>query len=146
MEATFAALAGLFAAAFAAATVFPFQSEILFVGLQIKEVAAIWLLVLVASIGNILGAVVNYVLGLFAERFRDRKWFPASDKQLDRAQGWWRRYGVWTLLLSWAPLGDAFTVIAGIMRVRLWVFLALVTLAKTGRYAVLAWGTATASG
>lgn len=145
MEVSLLALAGLFAAAFGAATILPFQSEVVFVGLQPNGSAAIWLLIVVASIGNILGAVVNYVLGLWAERLRGTRWFPASDKQMDRAQAWWQRYGVWTLLLSWAPLGDAFTVIAGIAKVRLWVFLALVSIAKTGRYAALAWATAAAS-
>ncbi|MFD1342768.1 YqaA family protein [Litorisediminicola beolgyonensis] len=136
-----AALVGLFAAAFGAATILPFQSEVVFVALQLKEAAPIWVIVLVASAGNILGAVVNYVLGMFAEHFRGRRWFPVSDAHLERAQGWYARWGVWTLLLSWAPFGDAFTVIAGIMRCPAWLFVALVTLAKTGRYIVLAWVT-----
>lgn len=63
-----------------------------------------------------------------------------------RAQRWYARLGVWTLLMSWAPLGDAFTVVAGVMRTPVWVFVVLVTLAKTGRYAVLAWLTAQAMG
>ena len=145
MTETLAALAGLFLAAFGAATILPFQSEIVFVALQLRETAGLGMLVVVASVGNVLGAVVNYALGRGAERFRHARWFPASGRQLDRAQGWWSRWGVWTLLLSWAPFGDAFTVIAGIMRTRLWVFLTLVTLAKTGRYAILAWGTAAAA-
>ncbi|SFQ44872.1 membrane protein YqaA, SNARE-associated domain [Roseivivax halotolerans] len=146
MMAAIAALGGLFLAAFGAATILPFQSEVVFVGLQLGGRWPVWLLVLVASIGNILGAVVNFVMGLYAERFRDRRWFPASGRQLDRAQDWWQRYGLWTLLLSWAPFGDAFTVIAGIMRVPLWQFLALVSVAKTGRYIVLTWATAAAAG
>jgi membrane protein YqaA with SNARE-associated domain len=141
-----ASLAGLFLAAFGAATVFPFQSEFVFVGLQVADAAALWLIVAVASVGNTLGAVVNYVMGRFVEVFRGHRWFPATERQLDRAQGWWNRWGVWTLLLSWAPFGDAFTVIAGIMRTPAWLFLALVTLAKTGRYVVLAWATAQAGG
>ncbi len=145
MTETVAALGGLFLAAFGAATVLPFQSEVVFVALQLRETAGVGMLVVVASLGNVLGAVVNYALGRGAERFRGARWFPASARQLERAQGWWRRWGVWTLLLSWAPLGDAFTVIAGVMRTRLWVFLALVGLAKTGRYAILAWGTAAAA-
>ena len=52
------------------------------------------------------------------------------------------QWGYWTLLLSWAPFGDGVTVIAGVLRTRFLLFLALVTVAKTGRYAVLAWGTA----
>ncbi|MBK5925191.1 YqaA family protein [Rhodovulum sulfidophilum] len=139
-------LFALFAAAFGAATVLPFQSEVVFVGLQLAGQIGIGWLILVASIGNVLGAVVNYLLGRGIERFRHRRWFPASEAQLDRAQRWYRRWGVWTLLLSWAPFGDAFTVVAGMMRTPVWLFVLLVTLAKTGRYAALAWATAAASG
>ena len=89
---------------------------------------------------------MNYVLGLWIEHFRHRRWFPASEKQLDRAQRWYARWGVWSLLLSWAPLGDAITVAAGIMRTRFLVFLLLVGLAKTGRYVALAWLTNRAVG
>ncbi|RAP43047.1 hypothetical protein BYZ73_02405 [Rhodovulum viride] len=139
-------LVTLFAAAFGAATILPFQSEVVFVGLQLAGQIGIGWLILVASIGNVLGAVVNYVLGRGIERFRHRHWFPASEAQLDRAQRWYGRWGVWTLLLSWAPFGDAFTVVAGMMRTPVWLFVLLVTLAKTGRYAALAWATAAASG
>ncbi|TDL87908.1 DedA family protein [Meridianimarinicoccus aquatilis] len=139
-----AALAGLFAAAFGAATILPFQSEIVFVGVQVAGTSPLWVVVTVASIGNTAGSVVNYAMGLGIERVRHSRWFPVTEKQLDRAQGWYARYGVWTLLLSWAPFGDAFTVAAGIMRTRFWLFLTLVAIAKTGRYAVLAWITAQA--
>ena len=145
MTAEWAALGVLFATAFGAATLLPFQSEIVFVAMQLREDAAVWLLVLFASVGNILGACVNYVMGAGIERFRDRRWFPVTPAQLDRAQGWYRRWGVWTLLLSWAPLGDAFTVVAGMMRTPVWLFVLLVSLAKTGRYVALAWATASAS-
>lgn len=133
------ALAGLFAAAFGAATLLPFQSEIVLAAVIYAEIAPLWLVVAVASLGNTLGAVVNWVLGLYLERFKDRRWFPASERQLARAQGWWRRWGVWTLLLSWAPFGDAFTVIAGAMRTPFWLFAALVGGVKTARYVLLAW-------
>ncbi|MGM0660805.1 MAG: YqaA family protein [Pseudomonadota bacterium] len=139
-------LAGLFAVAFGAATLLPFQSEVLFVGLQLAGSIPLGAIIAVASIGNTLGAVVNYVMGRGIERFRTRRWFPVNAAQLARAQRWYARWGVWTLLLSWAPLGDAFTVVAGIMRTPVWVFLVLVTLAKTGRYAVLGWITAQAMG
>ncbi|HBT00493.1 MAG TPA: hypothetical protein DEB47_11685 [Citreicella sp.] len=142
MLAETAALGGLFLAAFGAATILPFQSELVFVGLQLRGTQALWLLVLVASIGNTLGSVVNYVLGLGLERYRHRRWFPVTEAQLEKAQGWYARWGVWSLLLSWAPLGDGFTVVAGIMRTPIWLFVALVALAKTGRYIILAWLTA----
>ena len=143
--AALASLAGLFVAAFGAATILPFQSEIVFVALQVAGAVPLWAILTVASIGNIAGSVVNYVLGAGLERFRGRRWFPVTDAQLDRAQNWYTRFGVWTLLASWAPFGDAFTVVAGIMRTPLWLFVLLVSIAKVGRYAVLAWVTAHAT-
>lgn len=144
--AALAQLAGLFAAAFGAATLLPFQSEIVFVAMQVAGTIPLWLLLVVASIGNTAGSVVNYAMGLGVERFRHSRWFPVTPAQLDRAQRWYARWGVWTLLLSWAPFGDGFTVVAGMMRTRFWLFLLLVALAKTGRYAALAWVTAQAAG
>jgi len=55
------------------------------------------------------------------------------------ARAFWARWGVWSLLLSWAPVIGWVTVIAGTMRTPLWQFTALVALAKTGRYAILGW-------
>lgn len=131
-------LLGLFVAAFGAATLLPLQSEVVFVAMQANASVSLPLIVLVASVGNTLGAVVNYVMGRWVEHFRDRRWFPVNPAKLDRAQAWYARYGVWTLLFSWAPLGDGFTVVAGMMRTPLWLFVGLVALAKTGRYVALA--------
>lgn len=130
---------GLFLVAFGAATILPFQSEPVLVGLLVSGKFSVPGLILVASVGNILGAVFNWVLGRFIDRFQDRAWFPVKKTALERASGWYRRYGRWSLLLSWMPLfGDALTVIAGVLREPLWSFLILVTVAKTGRYLVLA--------
>jgi membrane protein YqaA with SNARE-associated domain len=97
------------------------------------------LLLAVASIGNVLGSVLNWMLGRGIERFRTRRWFPASEASLERAQRWYVRYGKWSLLLSWAPvIGDALTIAAGVMREPIRPFLVLVTLAKVGRYVVVA--------
>jgi membrane protein YqaA with SNARE-associated domain len=129
----------LFFAAFVAATILPMQSEALLAGLLLLKKYPAWLLLIVASTGNILGSVVNWLLGRGIEKYRSRKWFPASDKQLARASYWYNRYGRWSLLLSWMPIiGDPLTVVAGILRERFLVFLALVTIAKTGRYLIIA--------
>ncbi|MEX5728406.1 membrane protein YqaA with SNARE-associated domain [Rhodovulum iodosum] len=141
-----AQLVTLFAAAFGAATFLPFQSEVVFVALQLAGEIGLPALIVVASIGNTLGAVVNYVMGRWIEHFRHRRWFPATEAQLERAQRWYGRWGVWTLLLSWAPFGDPITLVAGLMRTRFALFLALVTLAKTGRFVALAWITSQAGG
>lgn len=133
-----AAYAGLFIAALAAATVLPMQSEAVLAGLLLADYSP-WLVVTVASIGNVLGSVINWTLGRGIERFRRHRWFPVGDQTLERAQRWYKRYGKWSLLLSWAPvIGDPITVVAGVMREPFLVFLLLVSLAKVGRYLVLA--------
>ena len=134
-----AAYAGLFAVAFVAATLLPAHSEVALVGLLLTGNYSPWLLVAVASAGNILGSLVNWLLGRAVEHYRDRKWFPVSPQMLERAQAWYHRYGRWSLLLSWAPvIGDPLTVVAGVLREPLWSFLLLVAIAKTARYVVLA--------
>lgn len=132
-------LAGLFAVAFVAATILPAQSEAALVTLLVLGEQSPVLLVIVATIGNALGSVVNWLLGRWIEYYRDRRWFPVSEQTLDRATGWYRRWGRWSLLLSWAPIGgDALTVAAGVLKEPFWSFLLLVTIAKAGRYIVLA--------
>lgn len=136
-----ASLAGLFAAALLAATIVPAQSEALLVALVVKGDVAPWLLVTVASIGNVLGSLVNWLLGRGFKRFRDRRWFPVKPGALERAQGWYHRWGRWSLLLAWVPIiGDPLTVVAGTMCEPLRTFLPLVAAGKVARYAVLALG------
>lgn len=134
-----AAYIGLFGIAFLAATVLPAQSEIGLVGLIVGGEYEVWALIAVASVGNTLGSVVNWLLGRGVERLRDKKWFPASTRQLDRATGWYHKYGRWSLLLSWAPfIGDPLTLAAGVLREPFWSFLTLVAIAKTARYLIVA--------
>jgi membrane protein YqaA with SNARE-associated domain len=132
------ALAGLFAAAFLAATPVPFQSELVFLGLQAAGFSSLSL-ILVASIGNTLGSCVTYGLGRWLSDQRDHRWFPLKPDQMIRAERWFARWGLWSLLLSWAPFGDMIVAIAGVLRVPVPIFLVLVALAKTGRYIALAW-------
>lgn len=132
--------ASLFVSALLAATVLPMQSEALFVGYLLAGSGHPWLLLLVASVGNTLGSVINWLVGRGVERFRDRRWFPVRPTALAKAQHWYSRWGRWSLLLSWAPIiGDPITVAAGVMREPFLRFLALVALAKTARYFVLVW-------
>jgi len=130
---------GMFLAAFIAATLLPAQSELVLSGLLLAGKQPVWALIAVASTGNILGSVVNWLMGRYVHRFSGRLWFPVKLEQLDKAESWYRKYGRWSLLLSWAPvIGDPLTLVAGLLREPLWSFVLLVTLAKTGRYLVLA--------
>jgi membrane protein YqaA with SNARE-associated domain len=128
---------GLFVSAFLAATLVPFYSEILFTGLLAAgyDPLTLWLW---ASAGNTLGSAVNWALGRYLRHFEDRRWFPFKQSNLGRAQDWFQKYGVWSLLMAWLPVGgDALTFIAGMMRVSFPVFLALTAIGKSTRYAIL---------
>lgn len=129
-------------AAFGAATILPMQSEAVLAGLLLTgRYSAVWLVV-TAGVGNILGSLVNWMLGRGIERFRQRRWFPVGEDTLDRAQAWYRKYGKWSLLASWVPVvGDPITVVAGVLREPLPTFLLLVTIAKLGRYVIVALAT-----
>ena len=124
----------LFGSAFLAATILPFSSEVVLFAL-LREGLEPESLVATATLGNTLGAVVNWYLGRYLLHFQDRRWFYFSREQIDRAQRWFQRHGFWSLLLAWVPIGgDALTLIAGIMKVRLWLFVLLVGTGKGLRY------------
>ncbi|MFZ5774769.1 MAG: YqaA family protein [Thermodesulfobacteriota bacterium] len=130
---------GLFGSAFGAATLLPLQSEAVLAGLLFAGRHPVWILLLVATCGNVLGSTVNWWMGRSLDAFREKPWFPVKEQALEKARRSYHRHGRWSLLLSWAPvIGDPLTVVAGLMRESLWSFLLLVTLAKAGRYLVLA--------
>ena len=128
----------LFAAAFAAATLLPMQSEALLAYHVTNPGLSAMALFGVATAGNVLGSTVNWYCGRFLRRFRDRRWFPVSPQGMARAEARYHRYGRWSLLASWVPvIGDPLTVIAGTLREPLVSFLIIVTVAKAARYLVV---------
>ena len=132
----------LFITSFGAASVLPFYSEPLFVGMLLAERYDDFILWLTASSGNTLGAVLNWWMARYILPWQNKRWFPIKQHQLERASAWFQRYGVWTLLLAWSPIGgDTLTFVAGFLRVRFDLFLLLVALGKAGRYAFLYWTT-----
>lgn len=128
---------GLFLTAFLAATLLPAYSEIMFAGMLAAgyDPLSLWLW---ASAGNTLGSALNWLIGRYMLHFQDRRWFPFKPDSLGMAQRWFQKYGVWSLLLAWAPIGgDALTFIAGMMRVRFDLFILLTGIGKAARYAIL---------
>lgn len=139
LAACFLAYFGLFSSALIAATLLPAQSELVLAGLLMAGKQSPTALILVATVGNVLGSAINWWLGRYLEHFKDRRWFPFNPPVLDRAAGWYHRYGRWSLLLSWAPIiGDPLTLVAGVLREPFSSFIVIVTLAKLARYLVLA--------
>jgi membrane protein YqaA with SNARE-associated domain len=129
----------LFAIAFLAATILPVQSEAVLAGVLGLSGESWVTLLSVATIGNTLGAVVNWALGRGIEHYQNRRWFPATPQQLEKAKTHYVRWGRWCLFFSWLPIvGDAFTVLAGVLREKLWVFVVIVGAGKLARYLVVA--------
>jgi membrane protein YqaA with SNARE-associated domain len=130
---------GLFVSAFFSATLIPASSEIVLVGLLIADNQPVWALLTVATAGNILGSSTNWLLGRFFYGLRHHRWFPVKEASMDKAVAWYRKYGLWSLLLSWAPIiGDPLTLIAGVLRVPFTPFFCIVLVAKFVRYLVVA--------
>lgn len=134
-----AALYGaLFISAFLAATILPVSSEVVLAGLIDSGRGDPALLLTIATIGNTLGSVVNWILGRGIDTLRTRRWFPVTPERYQQASRTFRRFGTGTLLFAWLPVvGDAFTIAAGAARVNLGVFVVLVAIGKAARYAVI---------
>lgn len=133
-------LFGVFGAAFLSATLLVGVSEAALLAAASLPEAPLFLLFLAATLGNVLGAVVNYVLGRFLTRFEDRRWFPVSPANRRKAERLFARFGRPVLLFSWLPVvGDPLTLAAGLLRTPFPLFLLFVTVGKAARYAVILW-------
>jgi membrane protein YqaA with SNARE-associated domain len=131
--------AGLFAAAFLAATIVPFSSEIVLATALTTSGQPWTALIAVATVGNVLGSIVNWYLGRALASEKAARIIRVKRENLARAESWYHRWGRWSLLLSWAPvIGDPLTVVAGFLREPLWFFIPVVIVAKTGRYLAVA--------
>jgi membrane protein YqaA with SNARE-associated domain len=134
----FTIYAGLFANAFVAATLIPIPSEPAFVALLATGTGSPALLMLVATVGNTVGALTNFVLGRWIEHYKERPWFPVTQERYEAACDQFGRYGAWALLLAWLPVvGDPLTIAAGALRVSTARFLLLTGLGKAIRYGML---------
>ncbi|MBL6952744.1 MAG: DedA family protein [Alphaproteobacteria bacterium] len=132
-------LTALFLSAFVAATILPAASEAVLWTIIADNPAMLWPAIAVAAAGNTAGAVVNWLLGRFLSQFSERRWYPLTQAQQQRASAWFQRFGLWSLLFAWLPVvGDPLTVVAGVLRVRFLLFLALVAVGKTARYVIVA--------
>ena len=129
----------LFASSFSSSTILPGHSELTLTAFITQREYETIYLIIVASIGNVLGSIVNWYLGLYFIKFKNKKWFPLNEKNMNNSSKWFLKYGKWSLLLSWVPfVGDGLTLIAGVLKVPLYEFVLLVTVAKVTRYIFVA--------
>jgi len=130
---------GLFISAFLAATILPLSSEIVLSALLLSGLSPTTL-VIIATIGNVLGSLTNYALGYWVSLVVVKKWLRMSEDDFVRAEQRFVKYGMFSLCFAWVPIiGDPLTVMAGVLRVRLKWFLILVTAGKFLRYVVISY-------
>jgi len=131
-------LLSLFLLSLCASTLIPLGSEWLLVTLLIggnEPLPA----VAVASLGNSLGAITSYLIGIGGSHWLIEKLLRINSQQQQRAQNWFSRYGGWALLFSWLPIiGDPLCLVAGMLRHRFFNFITLVAVGKTARYSIVA--------
>jgi membrane protein YqaA with SNARE-associated domain len=126
----------LFIVAFLSATLLPLGSEALLIYDMQGENILIFLWIF-ATLGNTLGSMFNYWLGLKGEIYLEKKKYLSKGK-MQKARVFFNKYGGWTLLLSWTPVvGDPLTFIAGVLRYDFKLFSIIVFFAKGARYALV---------
>ena len=120
----------LFVSSFLAATLLPGGSEVVLYGVLKLHPEQYWTAIIVATLGNTLGALSSYVIGRFLPRGRPVKGLAVL-----------QRYGSVVLLLSWLPfIGDPLCVAAGWLRIHPLAATLFIALGKFARYvAVAAW-------
>jgi len=125
----------LFTLSFLAATILPMSSELTLVGLLNTNDYNVLALLGSASLGNILGSIFNWLLGFYLLKHMNKKWFPFKKNQINSASNWFQKFGIWSLLFAWVPMiGDPLTLMAGILKVKFFLFLILVSIGKISRY------------
>ncbi|MBL3520228.1 DedA family protein [Arcobacter lanthieri] len=127
----------LFFSAFLSATLLPLGSEALLI-YNILERYNLFLLLFFATLGNSLGSVLNYYLGLKGEEYLVNKKF-VNEKHINFSKKYFDKYGAICILFAWLPIiGDPITFVAGVLKYNFKLFLVLVIISKLGRYLFIA--------
>ncbi len=129
----------LFLSALISSTLFPGGSEALLL-YKLNEGGDAFVLVVIATVGNVLGSLITYGMGRLGNEAAHKKWLRMDAAKVARAEAWFGTYGMPSLLLAWLPVvGDPLCLVAGLLRCHLLYFLILVTIGKAARYAFITW-------
>ena len=130
---------GLFVAGFIAATVLPFSSEAVFVGMLAAGSDPV-LCIVAATLGNWLGGMTGYYLGRAGNYEQIRKYTGIKLSSIEKHKDFILKYGAYAALLAWLPVvGDPLTVALGFVKARVWSVAVFMLVGKLFRYIVWAY-------
>ena len=125
-------LSTVFTVAFISATLLPLGSEPVVFGLVELNPSLFWPAIGVATLGNTLGGMVTWAMGLASHQVLDK--FNHSSHHM-RAIEWLQRLGPKACLLSWLPLvGDPLCAVAGWLKMPFWPCVIYMAIGKFLRY------------
>lgn len=133
---------GMGLASFLAGTFFPFSSETVMAALLLASDMDPVLTVASASIGNVLGSMVNYAIGRMCKPETVNRLFKIKPSRMERAQKYVGRYGSWMGFFAFLPiLGTAISLALGFLRANVWGTLLFTLIGKVARYVIVAYST-----
>ena len=129
-------LLGLFIGTFLAATVLPFSSDALYLGI-LAVTGDVWGCLAVGTLGNWLGSVVTYWMGWIGKWEWIEKWFKVKPETLQKQKEKVDKWGVWLALIAWVPfIGDVFAIALGFYRTKPLPTIILLLIGKALRFLV----------
>ncbi len=102
---------GLFIGAFLAATLVPFSSDVLLVGMLAVGGSPV-MTVIMASLGNWAGGITTYWLGRLGKWEWIERWFKVTREKLEGQKAKVDRWGSLLAFLTWLPIVGDLTAIA----------------------------------
>jgi len=128
---------GLFTGTFLSATLIPFPSDVLLIGSYEAGMSTIPCLV-IATLGNLLGALTNYFIGYKSNSEKLIKTFKLNQDRLDRWEKRLSKNGVYIGLLAWLPfVGEPMVAALGFFKVRFWPLVAMMVTGMFTRYLIM---------
>ncbi len=128
---------GLFIGSFLSATILPFPSEAILIGIY-KAGYPVLPCLFVATVGNLLGGLTNYYIGYKGHSKKLIKKFKLNQEKLDKWEVRLSKWGIFLGLLSWVPfVGDPMVAALGFFRVKLVPLIITMFIGKFLRYFVL---------
>jgi membrane protein YqaA with SNARE-associated domain len=128
---------GLFIAAFLAATILPFSSEVVFTALLYSTQSDVWLCIISATLGNWLGGLTCYWLGRLGKTEWITRFLRVPPDKVEHWQNKIQGKAALAAFFSFLPgIGDLIAIAAGYLRANFWLTSVSILVGKFLRFVV----------